>query len=98
MGIVMLGWVFFRSPDVNTALSIIGRMAALSNGITWFHPFAIGVVFAVAAYHALLAAGRGTWFELKPGMIRTPVILFTLIWLVVAYYPREFQPFIYFQF
>lgn len=98
MIVVLVGWVFFRSPDVHTALSIIGRMATFPDGISWLHPFALGVVLAVAAYHTLLAMGKGSWFELKPGTFRTPVVLFTLIWLVIAYYPREFQPFIYFQF
>ena len=98
MLIVLVGWVFFRSPDAETALSILGRMASLSDGITWYHPFAIGILFFVVGYHALLAAGKGRWFELKPDTIRTPAILLTLIWLVIAYYPREFQPFIYFQF
>ncbi len=98
MLIVLVGWVFFRSPDAETALSILGRMASLSDGITWYHPFAIGILLFIAGYHALLAAGKGHWFELKPDTIRTPAILLTLIWLVIAYYPREFQPFIYFQF
>jgi alginate O-acetyltransferase complex protein AlgI len=98
MLIVLVGWVFFRSPDVETALSILGRMASLSDGIAWYHPFAIGILLFIAGYHALLAAGKGHWFELKPDTIRTPAILLTLIWLVIAYYPREFQPFIYFQF
>jgi alginate O-acetyltransferase complex protein AlgI len=98
MLIVLVGWVFFRSPDAETALSILGRMASLSDGITWYHPFAIGILLFIAGYHALLAAGKGHWFDLKADTIRTPAILLTLIWLVIAYYPREFQPFIYFQF
>jgi alginate O-acetyltransferase complex protein AlgI len=98
MLIVLVGWVFFRSPDAETALSILGRMASLSDGIAWYHPFAIGILLFIAGYHALLAAGKGHWFELKPDTLRTPAILLTLIWLVIAYYPREFQPFIYFQF
>ena len=73
-------------------------MASLSDGITWYHPFAIGILLFIAGYHALLAAGKGHWFDLKADTIRTPAILLTLIWLVIAYYPREFQPFIYFQF
>ena len=98
MLIVLVGWVFFRSPDAETALSILGRMASLSDGITWYHPFAIGILLFIAGYHALLAAGKGHWFDLKADTLRTPAILLTLIWLVIAYYPREFQPFIYFQF
>lgn len=98
MVIVLVGWVFFRSPDVETALSILGRMATLSDGIAWHHPFAIGVLLFIAGYHALLAAGKSNWFELKPDTVRGPAILFTMIWLVIAFYPREFQPFIYFQF
>jgi len=83
---------------VETALSILGRMATLSDGIAWHHPFAIGVLLFIAGYHALLAAGKSNWFELKPDTVRGPAILFGMIWLVIAFYPREFQPFIYFQF
>jgi alginate O-acetyltransferase complex protein AlgI len=98
MVIVLVGWVFFRSPDLDTALSILGRMATLADGIAWHHPFAIGVVLLVAGYHSLLAAGKSSWLELRHDTVRGPAILFTLIWLVIAFYPREFQPFIYFQF
>jgi len=98
MVIVLVGWVFFRSPDLDTALSILGRMATLADGIAWHHPFAIGVVLLVAGYHALLAAGKSNWLELRHDTVRGPAILFTLILLVIAFYPREFQPFIYFQF
>lgn len=98
MLIVLIGWVFFRSPDAGTAISILIRMFTFSDGISWHHPFAIGILLFVAAYHMMLAAGKSAWFELSPYTIRTPTILFTMIWLVIAYYPREFQPFIYFQF
>jgi alginate O-acetyltransferase complex protein AlgI len=96
--VVLIGWVFFRSPDLPAALTILGRMFTFADGIAWYQPFAIGVLGGIALYHALLAAGKSAWFELKPDTVRSPAILFTLIWLVIAFYPREFQPFIYFQF
>lgn len=98
MLVVLVGWVFFRAPDLGSALAILSRMFTLSGGLAWYHPFALGVAVGVALYHALLAAGKSNWFELKPDTVRTPAILFTMIWLVIAFYPREFQPFIYFQF
>jgi alginate O-acetyltransferase complex protein AlgI len=75
MLIVLVGWVFFRSPDAETALSILGRMGTLADGIAWHHPFAIGVLLFIAGYHALLAAGKSNWFELKPDTVRGPAVL-----------------------
>ncbi len=98
MMIVLVGWVFFRAPNLTTALAILGRMFTFADGVAWYSPFALGVLGAMFLYHALLAAGKSAWFELKPDTIRTPTILFTMIWLVIAFYPRDFQPFIYFQF
>ncbi len=98
MLIVLIGWVFFRSPDFSTALSILGKMATLGSGVAWYHPFSIGVILSISLYHVLLALGKEAWFELKPNSILTPAILFTMIWLVIAFYPTEFSPFIYFQF
>lgn len=34
MGIVMLGWVFFRSPDLNFAFGFFGRLAGNRAGVT----------------------------------------------------------------
>jgi alginate O-acetyltransferase complex protein AlgI len=97
--VVLIGWVFFRSPNFATALTYFGRMFTFEgDGIGWYSPFAIGVILFIAAYHVLLAMGKEAWFDLKPDTILAPAILITLIWLTIAFYPTEFQPFIYFQF
>lgn len=95
---VLVGWVFFRSPDFHTALVFLRKMFLFEPGLSWLHPFALGAVVFVAGYHLIIALGRGDWLDLPSHSFRAPLILFTLVWLVIAFYPRGFQPFIYFQF
>lgn len=98
MLVVLVAWVFFRSPDISAAIGILGQMFAFSPGLTWLHPFAIAVIVAVAMQHILIACGKSRWLELRSPTVVSITILFTMIWLVIAFYPRAFQPFIYFQF
>lgn len=96
--IVMIAWVFFRSPDFDSAGGILTRMFTLTDGVAWYHPFALGALAGMGAYHGLLALGWENRLRLEPDSIVAPAVLFTMIWLVIAYYPSGFQPFIYFQF
>ncbi len=98
MLVVIVGWVFFRSPSFEVALTILGKMFTLAEGVSWYQPFTIGVIVAVSSYHLLLALGYRKWFELRANTVWAPAVLFTMIWLVIAFYPHDFQPFIYFQF
>lgn len=96
--VVLISWTFFRAPDVSSALDILGRMFSLSSGLTWTPPFAIGVIIVFGLHHLLIALHKDQWMHLRTPTVAAITILFTMIWLVVAFYPREFQPFIYFQF
>lgn len=96
--VVIVGWTLFRAQSFESALNILSKMFTLADGVHWIHPFAIGIVFLFAVHHAVIATGRGAMLELRPDSIRAPAVLFTMIWLVLAFYPKGFQPFIYFQF
>jgi alginate O-acetyltransferase complex protein AlgI len=96
--VVLLAWTFFRAPNVSSAIDMLGRMLAFSPGLTWLHPFAIGLIVAVGVHHLLIARGKWQWMALRSPTLAAITILFTMIWLVIAFYPRDFQPFIYFQF
>lgn len=58
---VCVGWVFFRSPDFSTALTVLRKSAGLApGGVAWFYlPLAM-IVPVVALAHAVgLAAAQG---------------------------------------
>lgn len=98
MLVVLIGWTFFRAPSFETAWMMLGKMFTFAGGVAWYQPFAIAVILAMAVYHVLVAFSKTEWADLKANRVATPAILITMIWLVIAFYPRGFQPFIYFQF
>lgn len=98
MFVVTGAWVFFRSPDFDTALEVLGKMIAFENGIGWYPPFALAVLSVFAGYHILFAWMGWRTLPLPATAPITPLVLFLMIWLVIAFFPQGFQPFIYFQF
>jgi alginate O-acetyltransferase complex protein AlgI len=100
-GAVMVSWVFFRAQSFQDAWVILGQMFAPAAGMTWHPPFVLGALGAMALYHVLLAVSEERWSLsnlLSEGRWWGPAVLLTLWWLILVYYPAEFDPFIYFQF
>ncbi len=93
---VWVGWVYFRSNDFQVAHVILYKMFTLQPGLSFFPPLAIFVVVLMAIQH--LGAVFGIEVELRADHPLTPVILFTMLGLVILFFPKGFQPFIYFQF
>lgn len=98
MAVVAAGWLLFRSPDFGTAAHYAGRMLTLAEGTAWHPPFALGALAAVGLHHAAVLAGRGRWFALPVERVHSATALFIMWGLVLAYHPRGFNPFLYFQF
>jgi alginate O-acetyltransferase complex protein AlgI len=98
MIVVLVGWVFFRSPTFIGAIQMLHQMFIPVSGIGWYHPFAIVCLVLVSINHLLYALKQERFIELPMNAWYTPVVLFVLIWLVLLYHPVGFQPFIYFQF
>ena len=98
--IVLVGWVFFRCTNGGfmQAARMLEKMFAAPDGVAWYYPFAIFAVLLVAITHALQASRLAHWRTLSATKWYTPVILFTMIWLVVVFPARTFTPFVYFQF
>ena len=93
--VVLVGWVFFRAQDLDQALLILRQMIALQEGIRWVAPFTlvgIGLIGAEHIFrrHEITVLAGDKWY--------TPSVLLAMWWLVYIYFPRSFQPFIYFQF
>ena len=98
MVFVVVGWVFFRSPDFATALIMLRQMFVPQPGFVWLAPFPLIALALVAAVHIIRAAGHVDWLALQHDRLKTPIAIFTMLWLVLIYRPRGFTPFIYFQF
>ncbi len=96
--IVLITWVFFRSQTFTGAILTLRQMFVPIQGITWYHPFAIGAILMMALLHIVNALGKKKSLVLKYKYLKTPVILFTMILLVIIFHPKGFNPFIYFQF
>ena len=91
--------VFLRSRDMDQAGLMFRQMFTPEPGLTWLNPFVLFIWAAMIPIHWLEATGR--WERLfVPERARwfSPALIFSLIWLVVAFYPTGFQPFFYFQF
>lgn len=96
---VVLGWVLFRSEGFSEAALMLRQMFLPEPSISWFFPFVPFVLVGVVVVHAIKYKG---YFErmFLPEAARaySPALLFSLIWLVAVFYPKGFNPFIYFQF
>jgi hypothetical protein len=98
MLIVFTAWVFFRASSFGQAFLMLRQMYIHPGGIVWFQPFAVSVLVAIALVHIVTALD---WFRLDrllPDRIATPVVLFSMWWLVLAFRSSGFNPFVYAQF
>jgi alginate O-acetyltransferase complex protein AlgI len=95
---VLITWVFFRSRTFTSAVLTLRQMFVPSQGIIWYHPFVIGAILIMAFLHIINAAGKKKILVLKYPYLKTPVTLFTIIFLIIIFRPKGFNPFIYFQF
>ncbi len=98
MTVVLTGWVFFRAQDFSQAMLILQKMFLLGEGVSWMHPFVLFILILTVLVHVIHDLNITKLHMLPVNAWYTPAILFCLIWLVVLFYPKGFQPFIYFQF
>ena len=95
MLVVLVGWVLFRAETFTQAMLILRQMFLPIEGGTWVSP---SVVFGIALILGAQFVGTLGWGRLQPRRLLTPVALFSMWWLAFLLFPRQFQPFIYFQF
>ncbi len=97
MFVHVTGLVFVRSQDFGSAWVVLERMIVPSDGVSWLHPFSIFAIAATILVHVARGLRRTDWLFKEYGWY-TPALLFSLLWLVVLFYPQGYTPFIYFQF
>jgi hypothetical protein len=98
--IVVLGWIFFRAPDLSAAFGYLGALATTDWRNTLVTPLSLALVVGGLAIHALpvatlpaLAARVRCWPAPAVGLA-----LGALILVVDAMRPEGVAPFIYYQF
>lgn len=106
MFIVLLGWVVFRSPDWDTALQVYQRLA-LSDfwtpashtvRILWLPPLTLLMISLMVIEHGVWMTPLRRCMRLPAGAWYSPIATAILIWSLLLYAPRDFRPFVYFQF
>ncbi|MEM6980272.1 MAG: MBOAT family protein [Planctomycetota bacterium] len=108
MMVVLIGWVLFRAPDMETAglifstilgLGAIGTVGDSSlPAIAWYPPVTIGLLMVALAEHIVWASGGRRWMRLPADRWFSPVVTTVLIWLLLIASPAGYRPFVYFQF
>ncbi len=98
MSAVLVGWVLFRSRDLDQAFSIIGRVVTSASGIDWFPPLVIAAITIAVIDHIAWSTRLRRAMRLPFDSWYAPVATAVMILALVLYAPQGFTPFVYFQF
>ncbi|TWT54981.1 Peptidoglycan O-acetyltransferase [Rubripirellula amarantea] len=98
VGVVLVGWVLFRSPDMQSANAVFSQMAFARPGIHWFPPLAIGAIAIMVAEHLAWRTSLRRAMRLPIDAWYSPIATAIMLWCIVLYAPESFKPFVYFQF
>jgi alginate O-acetyltransferase complex protein AlgI len=89
-GIVLIGWVLFRSQNLHDAKT--------APGIAWYPPLALAALACLVIEHAAWKTKLRQAMRLPAHAWYSPIATTILIWTLLLYAPRGFRPFVYFQF
>ena len=98
MLVILVGWVLFRSESLPAAAGVLQRMLDFSNGVHWYPPLVIAALFCCVLEHAAWRTRLRIAMRLPFSKWYSPVLTTVMIWALLLYAPRNFQPFVYFQF
>ncbi len=98
MSVVLIGWVLFRSTDLQTTATVLTGMFTLKSGIDWYPPLVIGALACLVVEHAAWRTRLRAAMRLPGFAWYSPIATTLMIWALVLYAPRGFRPFVYFQF
>lgn len=101
---VIIGWVWFRSPDLSYALQYLKVMFIGNNASFWMHlpayqtisiswalSVVVGLIFSYVGPNQFFSRRKSTWF----GLLAT-LMVFLITWAFAV--TSTFSPFIYFRF
>ena len=98
LSVVLIGWILFRSRDLETTATILQRMLTFAPGILWLPPLAIAALGCLIAEHLAWRTRLRRALRLPLSAWYSPCATAILIWALLLYAPRGFHPFVYFQF
>lgn len=107
--VVLIGWVFFRSPDFSYALDYIVRMFAFDGTVDFrmidnrfWVMFFLAIIFAFSGFFKTIELRAPDWYEKTQnltGLTLKTLVTISLGWLCLAeIFASDFNPFIYFKF
>lgn len=104
MLVVLMGWVLFRSPDWAMVLPIYERLwlpflsRTDSPRILWLPPLTLLMLAIMFLEHAVWSTRLRRCMRLPADAWYSPAATAMMIWTLLLYAPRDFRPFVYFQF
>ncbi len=98
LGVIVVGWVLFRSADLGVSATILSRMATLPRGIDWFPPLGLAALGCLVAEHVAWRTKLRRAMRLPWDAWYSPAVTTIILWSLWLYAPRGFRPFVYFQF
>jgi alginate O-acetyltransferase complex protein AlgI len=99
LGVVLLGWIFFRATTFSDAASYLGRMISWSHGTRLVSPYILAAVAVVLLVHLIIDKDRNLPLEApeKPWP-RRAIAYACMLTLLALFGATDSAPFIYFQF
>jgi len=99
LGVVLLGWIFFRATTFSDAASYLGRMIFWSHGTRLVSPYILAAVAVVLLIHLVIDKDRNLPLEApeKP-WVRRAIAYACMLTLLALFGATDSAPFIYFQF
>ena len=98
MAVVLVGWILFRSADLDQAALVLRRIVTLAGGIEWYPPLAVGALVCMVLEHGAWRTRLRRAMRLPYDAWYSPIATTILLWVLLLYAPRGFRPFVYFQF
>lgn len=100
LGVVLVGWLFFRAQSWSDAIEYLGRLMVWSHdGTRFVSPYILPVLAAVFLTHLLIQKDRNWAQEIPERMIPERIMVYAaLALLLVCLGATDSAPFIYFQF
>jgi alginate O-acetyltransferase complex protein AlgI len=100
LGVLLLGFIFFRAQTVSDAVSYLGRLLSWAHdGIPFRSPYILAAVVAVFIAHVLVGKDRNWAVELPQRIVPLRILAYSgCLVLLVLLTSNDAAPFLYFQF
>lgn len=100
LGVVLLGWIFFRAQTWAGAIEYVSRLIAwVSDGTRFLSPYILAAVAAVFLVHLIVPKDRNWAHEIPERSLPVRGLAYaTLLFMLVCLGATDSAPFIYFQF